>query len=214
MIQTTPNQPKLATLPWRVIVDTAEQFPFTFGGITPRGRNRVATVETVQRCLGRHPRSYGDYSLESADGSWNAIGYCAVERKSCEDFQSTILEYAETHHAGVDGCRFASELANLRRINKNGGASLLVVEASLEHVLASIRQRGVRERQTLASTILGAVESIAQEYHIIPLFAGSRRLAELVTFRFLERYWKHHGPKRKGRKENVSHDGTTPSLFN
>lgn len=213
MIQTTPNPPKLATLPWRVICDTAEQTPWTFANITPRGRNRVAHIETVRRCLGRHPRSYGDYSLESADGSWNAIGLCAVERKSCEDFQSTILEFAETKHRGGGECRFASELANLQTVNRNNGSALLVVEASLEHVLASIRQRGVRERQTLASTILGAVESIIQDYQIIPLFAGSRRLAELVTFRFLERFWKHHGPKRaKGRKADGNDNG--PSLFN
>jgi hypothetical protein len=152
-------------------------------------------------------------SLESSDGAWNAIGLCAVERKSCEDFQSTILEFAETKHRGAGECRFASELANLQTVNRSNGAAMLVVEATGGTIISTMRQRGVRVPQTLASTLFGALVAVIQDYQVPVMFWDSRRLAEQFTFRFLERFWKHHGPKRvKGRKADGNDDG--PTLFN
>ena len=93
-------------LPWRIVVDTAEQQPFTFQGIKADASQhyRPIQVETVRRCLGRHPDSYGDYAIErQAD---NVILPCYVERKSLEDCQGTLLGFQDGHRA-----RFEAELA-------------------------------------------------------------------------------------------------------
>ncbi len=145
-------------------------------------------VETVRRCLGRYPISYGDYSLESADGRQSFVGWCNVERKSLEDCQSTILGFADGHRE-----RFEQELENLSRlITGDGGCAMVVVECSVEQLLRSAPSHGKKTASQNAKTLLRSILAYQQDYRVPWLFAGSRRLAEIATFRFLERFWRHH----------------------
>jgi hypothetical protein len=182
------------------VIDTAEQQPFSFTGMRADSNRagRPILVETVRRAIGRHPVGYGDYSLESSDGRESFIGYCAVERKSLQDCQATILGFGDGHRD-----RFEQELRNLQHVNLNQGAAMVVIECSFEQLLQSAPCRGVKSAAANAKTLLRSVLAFQQDYHVPWLFAGGRRLAEIATFRFLERYWKHH---HKERTQTHDHD--------
>ena len=142
---------KPVRLPWRVVIDTAEQQPYTFANLSADAdhHNRPIAVQTVTRCLGRYPHSLGDYSLESVDGSYyDPAAWCYVERKSLEDCQGTLLGFADGHRE-----RFERELANMRDVFLAGGACLVVVECDLCELLMSTppqRQVAGNGRQVVA----------------------------------------------------------------
>lgn len=180
---------KPVRLKWRVVIDTAEQQPFGFTGIkadAARG-GRLIEVETVRRCLGRHPDSRGDYSLEPI-GLVDCFGpsWCYVERKSLEDCQSTLLGFGDGHRA-----RFESELSNLSAVIRAGGAALVVVECDLAALLSNLPPGSTKPAATVAKSLHRSVVSLWREYGVPWAFCGSRRLAEITTFRFLESFWKH-----------------------
>lgn len=185
-------------LPWRIVIDTAEQAPFGFTCIKADAAQqyRPIQVETVRRCLGRYPDSYGDYSLEAVGGEkvWNPYddGGCFVERKSLEDLQSTLLGFADGHRD-----RFESELANLHAVIRAGGAALVVVECDLCELLTNVPPGTTKPPSVVAKGLHRSVVSLWREYGVPWAFCGSRRLAEITTFRFLESFWKH----RNGKKE-------------
>jgi uncharacterized membrane protein len=184
------------------VIDTAEQQPFAFTDLrsdSARG-NRQLVVETIRRAIGRHPFGYGDYSLESSDGKCSFVGWCNVERKSREDCQTTILGFGDGHRE-----RFEQELANLSSLIVGGGVAMVVVECSFETLLQSAPQFGRKTAAQNAKTLLRSVIAYQQDYRVPWLFAGSRRMAEIVTFRFLERYWKHHH-KTKDKDQTHDHD--------
>ena len=185
--------------PFTILVDTAEQTPFRFRGIhadaNKGGRTLVVSpgINLVRQCLGRHPNSLGDYSIEGF------VGRCHVERKSMDDAHSTILGFTKT----VDGQRvelhghrerFERELANLANIE----CGCVVVECSFgeflnnapEHELG--KKTGLLNRKILARSII----AWQQDYGVPWLFCDDRRAAEVITFRWLERFWKKHKPKR------------------
>lgn len=192
---------KPVRLPWRIVIDTAEQQPFSFTGIKADAakQGRIIEVETMRRCLGRHPNSYGDYSLESANG-WQTIpGWCYVERKSLEDCQGTLLGFADGHRD-----RFESELANFRAVILAGGAALIVVECDLCELLNTAPAGTTKSPQVNAKALHRSVVSLWREYGVPWAFCGSRRMAEITTFRFFESFWKH----RNNKKEGPDHNGT------
>ena len=178
------------TLPFRIIVDTAESHPFGFTGLTGQYRDgyRPLVVQTVRRCLGRYPDSFGDYSVEGFEPKFEPTLHgisVAVERKSIDDAHSTILGFTDGHRE-----RFESELSNLATCT----AAMVVVECDLCELINSAPEFGKRTAQQNAKTMLSSVLAYQQDYGVPWLFAGSRRMAEVATFRFLERFWrKHHG---------------------
>lgn len=179
-------------LPWRVVIDTAEQQPFTFANIKADAAKagRIIAVETVRRCLGRYPDSFGDYSLESDGWVGYACDGCFVERKSLEDCQSTLLGFADGHRD-----RFESELANLAGVIRAGGAALVVVECDLCELLASVPPGTTKRPAVVAKSLHRSVVSMWREYGVPWAFCSGRRLAEITTFRFLESFWKHREEK-------------------
>ena len=174
--------------PFRVLIDSAEQFPWTFQGLhadADKG-NRPLIVETERRCLQRHPYSLGDYSLTSH--TICGIGRCHVERKSMADAHSTILGFGDGHRA-----RFEKELENLSKIE----AGLVVVECSLSELLANAPQYGKRTRQQNAKALHRSVIAFVQDYRTPWQFCDGRRLAEQTCFRWLERW---HGKQAEAVK--------------
>lgn len=108
---------------------------------------------------------------------------CYVERKSLEDCQTTLLGFSDGHRE-----RFERELDNLQHT----AAAMVVVECDLCELLNSAPAYGRRSRQHNAKTLLRSVLAYQQDYRVPWLFAGSRRMAEIATFRFLERFWRKH----------------------
>lgn len=182
--------------PFTILVDTAEQAPFTFQGIYADadrdGRELVIAkgANLVQQCLGRHPNSLGDYSIQGF------VGRCHVERKSMEDAHGTILGFGSGGSDRTRRERFECELANLA----NTECSCVVVECSFGELLDNApeyelgKKTGLCNRKILSRSIL----AWQQDYGVPFIFCDSRRHAELATFRWLERFWKKHKPK-KGR---------------
>jgi hypothetical protein len=161
--------------PFTVVIDSAEQSPFTFQGLQTDADqgSRPLIVETKWQALGRHPDSLGDYSLDGY------IGRCHVERKSMDDAHGTILGW------GVRRDRFERELQNLSGLD----AAMIVVECSLATLLANapaFKRTAAQNQKALHRSII----AFQQDYRVPWVFCDSRRLAEQTTFRFLERYWR------------------------
>lgn len=182
--------------PFTIIVDSMEQLPFTFQGIaadrskwTADIRWRVdqgladagqvvLTVPVEWRALGT---SHGDYSLIGHEG------HCHVERKSIDDAHGTILGWGERRE------RFERELEFLSSIE----CAAVVVEGSFSQVLADVGARGKKSVDENRKTLHRQVLAWQQDYRVPWIFCDSRRLAEITTFRILERYWKKSGNKVK-----------------
>ena len=162
--------------PFVILVDSAEQSPFDFRGMRSDAKQgyRPFLVETRWQSLGRHPNQLGDYSIEGC------VGECHVERKSVADCQSTILGWSGSRN------RFEQELANLSQIH----APLVVVEGSLLTVLATSNSHRKSTHRVIAKQLMRSIIAFQQDYHVPWLFCDTRRLAEIATFRFLERYWR------------------------
>lgn len=175
--------------PFTILIDSAEQHPFDFAGIKSDADRdgRPWLVATRWEPLGRHPDSLGDYSLDGF------VGRVAVERKSVEDCQGTILGFGRDGEGTSRRDRFESELANLQKCD----ASLVVVEGTLETVLQTVEQRGKKTRGENAKTLLRSIIAYQQDYGVSWQFCDGRRLAETYTFRFLERFWKQHSKEAK-----------------
>jgi hypothetical protein len=162
--------------PFVVLIDSAEQAPFTFEHIHADANHghRNLVVKIRWQCLGRHPHQLGDYSVDGF------VGRVHVERKSVNDCQGTILGFGGSRE------RFEQELANLAAIE----ASLVVVEGSLATVLSTTNDRRTREHRVIAKQLHRSILALMQDYHVPWLFCDGRRMAEISTFRFLERFYR------------------------
>lgn len=193
------NEPLLNC--FNILIDTAEQQPFTFDGIhadADRG-NRLLVVSPglnlFRECLGRHPHSLGDYSIAGY------VGRCHVERKSMDDAHGTILGFERS--AGGDAVvadsgrrnRFEQELANLA----NCECAAVVVECSFGELLARAPEYDLGKKTAKLNRKILARSIIAwhQTYPVPWLFCDDRRAAEVITFRWMERFWEKHKPKRR-----------------
>lgn len=173
---TTTSTSELIACPFVVLIDSAEQTPFTFEHIRADANHgyREMIVRTEWRCLGRHPHQLGDYSVDGF------VGRVHVERKSVQDCQGTLLGFSGSRE------RFEQELANLASIE----ASLVVVEGSLATVLSTANERRTREHRVIAKQLHRSILALVQDYHVPWLFCEDRRMAEISTFRFFERFWR------------------------
>ena len=129
-----------------IVIDTREQAEYTFD---PR------LVVPVRRAL-----PAGDYSVVGLEET------VAVERKSIDDFVSTVIHGRERFH------RELGKLAHYR-------AACVVVEAGLEEIL-----RGRYESRTHPNSVLGSALSIILDFRV-PVFFCSNRPA---ACRFVEAY--------------------------
>ena len=120
--------------PFVILIDTAEQTPFTFTGIRSDAAHSHEEYEVNCRsfCLGRHPNSKGDYSI------YGHVGRVAVERKSKGDAYTTFLGFNDGHRE-----RFERELENLSAMS----AAMVVIEADFSEFLKDAPERGVKTAQ-------------------------------------------------------------------
>lgn len=172
--------------PFTILIDTAESNPYQFFGIRSDAdkKNRVFEVTTRFENLGRHPNSFGDYSIEGG------FGFVSVERKSMEDAWGTLLGwptgYEKDRELPGRRKRFESELGNLNNL-----VSLVVVEATMGQCLSQMPSWGVKSEATNAKIFYRTVISYQQRFPCVQwAFCDTRRLAEVTCFRWLYRFWK------------------------
>lgn len=190
----TSDEPLLN--PFTILIDTAEQHGFTFTDIHADAdrRNRLLVVtpgiNLIRESLGRHPNSLGDYSIAGY------VGRCHVERKSMDDAHGTILGWTEGGGDHNRRERFEQELANLSNVE----CAAVVVECTLGELLARApeydqgRKTAACNRKILHRSIIAYM----QDYPGVAwFFCDHRRHAEVTTFRFLERYYEKHRPKKR-----------------
>lgn len=184
--------------PFTVLIDTAEQQPFTFQGIKTDANHggRHLIVPTEWKALGRHPESLGDYSIAGGEGR------CHIERKSMEDAQGTILGWEGRRD------RFERELQNLSEIQ----CGVVIVECSLATMIAnapgcdaaeSNRRRGTKTVKHNAKALHRSVLAFLQDYRVPWIFSDSRRMAEIDAFRWLERWWKKQREHEKTEQKQL-----------
>lgn len=148
-----------------VVIDTREQRPFTFEGMKCDAADGGGplTVPTVRGTL-----KSGDYSLR---GYETAV---AVERKSLEDLYGTLGQGRE---------RFERELVRL----SSHRFAAVVIEATWPEVCADPPPH----TSLPPKTVFRSIVAWSVRYPAIHWFpAGPRRLAEVTTFRLIERFLK------------------------
>lgn len=153
-----------------ILIDTAEQLYWPFKQMPIDGKTPM-DIDTEWRCLGRHPNSLGDYSVDGYEGVMH------VERKSVLDLIGTLLDF--------DGRRdrFEQELSNLERI-KYGA---VIVEGHVADILAASEQRGKKSVSTIRKVLYRSMMGYQTDYRVPWFFCGDTRAAEVTCFRFFQR---------------------------
>ena len=186
--------------PFTIIIDTAEQHPFTFRHVKADADKECELFEvtTVGQCLGRHPESYGDYSLVGGERR------CCVERKSAEDFYSTILGFEDGHRD-----RFEKELENLSKIE----APMLVIESTRDQFLLETPELGVKTKQQNAKILYRSILAFEQDYRVPIVWSGSRAAAEHDAFRWMYRFWEKKLKPRRTKKPIIDQQLDLPLVY-
>lgn len=154
-----------------VLIDHQEKLPYDFASIRcDADRNdRPQLVRTEVVNLGV---SHADYTLKNYEGR------VAVERKSLDDAQSTFAAYGDRRDA------FENELHYLATIE----CSAVVIECTRSELYGSVQARGRRDERTLAKTLQRSLIAWEQDYCVPFVFCDNRELAEVETFRRLQRF--------------------------
>lgn len=174
--------------PFVLLIDSAEQSPFTFDGFKCDANKqfRPLIINTRRTSLGRHPNSCGDYSIE------NMRHRTAVERKSMQDCWGTVMGWEtegerEKGNAGHRD-RFKQELANLSQLE----AGVVIIEGSFGDCVLNVPEWGSKSDEVNQRIFFRSVLAFQQDYGVPWIFCDTRRMAEQATFRWLERFHRHH----------------------
>jgi DNA excision repair protein ERCC-4 len=165
---TSQSGPEPLTTPFAILIDQREKLPFGFDGLTAdyRDNYRPLWVPTQGVTL-----DCGDYSVHGL------VGRVAVERKSLTDLFSTI---------GQGRDRFERELERLQRLEY----AAVVVEADWHTVLANPPPHTTLSPKIVFRSIVAWQQRYCRvHWWLMP----NRRLAEVTTFRILERFWRENG---------------------
>lgn len=153
-----------------IVCDTREQEPYTFAGLKSDAVDggHVMTVRTERRTL-----KSGDYSLAGFETR------VAVERKSLADLFGTI---------GQGRDRFERELERLSEYE----FATVMIESTWPEILSAPPVHS----KLPPKTVLRSAIAWQQRYPNVHWFtAGTRRTAEAITLRILERFWKESQAK-------------------
>ncbi len=169
-----------------VLVDSSEQLPYSLEGIEPddidpalldppapytfAGIRGDARQKNLSLIIGTRVANliWGDYSL---DGYETKV---AVERKSLADLFATIGWRRES---------FEAEIAALNEYD----VATVIIEANWPDILTNPPKHSKLCPKSVTRTIL----AWSQRYpHVHWLPAGDRRMAEVTTFRILERFYR------------------------
>jgi ERCC4-type nuclease len=150
-------------------VDTREQAPWPFQGITIGGRQWVVRrqVETLKTA---------DYSIVGFEDR------IVIERKSPEDLLGTIT---------AGNARFRAEHERMQAIVEVGGFACVIVEGCLTAICNSLDDP-CSGRRVSSETVLGITAAWPQRFGVHWFYAGDRRRAELLAFKVLYKWWSEN----------------------
>ena len=157
-----------STSPFTVVVDTREQHPFAFHGITGV-RGRKLEIETCRAGL-----KTGDYSIQGLEDK------VAVERKSKVDLYGTV---------GRGRARFEREIERLAAMQ----FPAVVLECDLQSLL-----RPPERSRVSPSSVLNSLVAWSVRHRIPVWTCPGRRFAEIVTYRLLQHFWADHERHKEG----------------
>ncbi len=151
-------------VPFTVVVDTREQHPFRFAGLKSDAKDGRMPLHVPVVVSGL---ASGDYSLAGYES------HVAVERKSLADLYSTIAQGRE---------RFTRELERLNAMQ----AAAVVIEASWTEILT----RPPSFSRLPPKNVFRSILAWAQRFPRVGWWpCDGRVFAEIVTYRFLERFY-------------------------
>ncbi|MEL6898593.1 MAG: hypothetical protein AAFP90_21050 [Planctomycetota bacterium] len=173
------NQRAIVT-PFTILVDSAEQQPFTFQGMRADGQDaeRPYIVRTRQAHLGV---SHGDYSVLGLEGEVH------IERKSMDDVIGTVLGWGSRRE------QFQQTLSRLAEMP----SSAVIVECTFGAAIEAMHSRGKKSAAENKRIFHRQVMAWQDDYRVPWLFCDNRRLAEISTFQWLRRQWKHAQKAKK-----------------
>lgn len=170
--------------PFTILIDSQEKKPFDFKGLKSdaSAKGRPLIVPTRWEYLGV---GQGDYQIAQRRGR------VAIERKSCEDAQGTILGWptAGQRENGQMSRRerFERELETLAAMEFGA----VVVEVSFGKLLETVPKWGKKSAENNRKSLFRSILAWQQRYAGVQwVFCDTRRLAEITTFRILERFWR------------------------
>lgn len=162
---------QLVICPFTVVIDSREQLPYEFSGMTDAKTSDALVVPVTSKGL-----PSGDYSL---DGYESAI---AIERKSLEDLYGSVTHGRE---------RFEREIG---RLNEGYKFAAVVIEASHDEILHPEKYDPAWSNRTKPASVEGTVVAWSIRYPRVHWWpCGSRGGAEERVFRVLKRFWEEMG---------------------
>jgi hypothetical protein len=186
--------------PFTILIDSAEQQPFTFTGLRGDSAKKYAPliVRTEVTSLGRYPNSLGDYTIAGYEGRIH------IERKSLSDAVSTFLGFGD---GGQQRTRFTSELANLAAIE----CGAVVVEANFCQVWQAAPRTPNRTVEQNQASIRWQVRAWQQQFPRVQwLWCDGRREAEEEVWWWFSRWWERERKEAKKKvKESVKEQAAT-----
>ncbi len=173
---TSPNSSPdfVRACPFTVVIDTREQQPYTFTNLKSARGNHPITVPTVRLAL-----PTGDYAVLGH-------GRFVVERKSKADLWGSIVKREN----------FEGRLA---RMVDQFDTSAIVVEDEI----SSIRRSPPPHTRYPVKSVLRTIQAWSIRYPTVHWwFMPGREVAEVWTFRLLEKFYEHQvsrmgGPRRR-----------------
>lgn len=164
--------------PFTIVVSSWEQARYFFTGLQPDSDQKGDLLIVPTKWM--HLRT-GDYSIEGMED------LVTVERK-------TISDLLQTLGGGRD--RFEKEHERMSELQY----ATVVIESTLPDMLGKVHAHGV-EPKTAFRTWLSWEQRFGVPWH----WVGDRRLAEVTTFRLLEKFWeRNHAVQRDGRDTSSS----------
>jgi hypothetical protein len=162
------HEDRVVVSPFTVVIDAQEKYPFQFKGLKTDGDGRPIIVRTRVESLGP---THGDYSILGMEGE------CHIERKSREDARGTILGFGDRRD------RFENTLSFLSTLM----VSAVVVECSIGELIQSCESRGKKSVEENRKILFRSILAWQVDYTVPWFFCDTRRLAEVATFRLMER---------------------------
>lgn len=158
--------------PFRVLIDQREKRPFDFARLRADARQHYAPLIVESRTC--HLPT-GDYTI---DGMESRV---AVERKSADDLFATLGQHRE---------RFERELERLSTME----FAAVVIEAEWSEILGAPPIRSELNPKTVIRSVMAwQVRWPRIAWWTVP----GREVAEHVTFRLLDRFFKEHQPAKE-----------------
>jgi len=166
MVSRLKEKPTSITCPFTVLVDGREKAPYQFTGLVSDADKSHLPIVVAWEWS--HLKT-GDYSIVGLEH------LISVERKSLADLYSTLGSHRD---------RFQAEHERLASFPT--GRACVVIEATWEDIINHPPERS----RLNPKTVLRTAVSWQVKYGIPWVTAVDRRLAEIWTFRFLEKCWR------------------------